>query len=51
MQYLKRLLRVVFKNMINMHQRGLDRTCLHRRPRQTPADRPDPRRRTRGTRL
>jgi hypothetical protein len=34
-----------------MHQRELDRTCLHRHPRQTPTDRPDHRRRTRDTRL
>jgi hypothetical protein len=51
MQHLKRLLRVVFKNRINMHQRGLDLTCLRWRPRQTPANHLDPRRRTRGTRL
>ena len=34
-----------------MHQRGLDWTCLRRRPRETPAGSPGPRRRTRGTRL
>ena len=32
-----------------MHQRGLDWTCLRRRPRETPAGSPDPRRRTRCT--
>ena len=51
MQYLKWLLRVVFKNGINMHQRGLDWTCLHRRPRETPTGSSGPRRRTRGTRF
>ena len=34
-----------------MHQRGLDWTCLRRRPRQTPARSSGPRGRTRGTRL
>jgi hypothetical protein len=34
-----------------MQQRGIGWTCLHRRPRQTPAGSPVPRRRTRGTRL
>ena len=34
-----------------MHQRGLDWTCLHRRPRETPVGSPGPWRRTRGTRL
>ena len=51
MQYLKWLLRVVFKNGINMHQRGLDWTCHRRRPRQTPAGCSGPRRRNCGTRL
>ena len=50
MQYLKRFLRVVFKNGINMHQKGLDWTCLRRRPRQTPIGSSGTRRRTRGTR-
>jgi len=49
MQYLKWLLRVVFKNGINMHQRGLDWTCLHRRPRETPTGSSGPRHQTRGT--
>ena len=51
MQYLKQLLWVVFKNWINMHQRGLDWTCLHRHPRETPAGNSGPRRRTHGTHL
>ena len=53
MQYLKQLLWVVFKNWINMHQRGLDWTCLRRRPRQTPAGSPGSRvwPRTHGTGL
>ena len=51
MQYLKWLLRVVFKNGINMHQRGLDWTCLRQRPRQTPAGSSGLRRRTHGTHL
>jgi hypothetical protein len=34
-----------------MHQRGIGWTCLRRRPRQTTADRPDPRRQTRSTHL
>ena len=34
-----------------MHQRGIGWTCLRRHPRQTPTGSPDPRRRTRGTRL
>ena len=49
MQYLKWLLRVVFKNGINMHQRGLDWTCLHRRPRETPTGSSGPRHQTRST--
>jgi hypothetical protein len=51
MQYLKRLLRAVFKNRINIHQRGIGWTCLRRRPRQTLASSPGPRCQTRGTHL
>jgi hypothetical protein len=43
-------MRALFKNRINMHQRGIGWTCLRRRPRQTPAGSPVPRRRTRGAR-
>ena len=49
MQYLKRLLRIVFENRINMHQRGIGWTCLRQRPRETPAGSLGPRRRTHGT--
>ena len=51
MQYLKRLLLVVFKNGINMHQRGMDWTCPRWRPRETPAGSSGPQHQTRGTRL
>jgi hypothetical protein len=34
-----------------MHQRRIGWTCLRRCPRQTPTNRPDPRRRTCGTHL